>query len=75
MANFQTVYAWITLFVSLTLITSFIVEMATPQDKRSGVNGKFVMFGSIATLFITLIGSITVLAIRGKKGAVLNPRI
>ena len=70
MANFETIYAWITLIVALTFITSFIVEIATPDDKRSSINGQFLMLGSIATLFLTLIGSITVLAIRGKKSAV-----
>lgn len=73
MANFQTVYAWITLLISIMFITSFIIQVSLPTDgsadKTLNANGMFLTFGSIAAMFITLIGSIVVLWMR-KKGAV-----
>lgn len=74
MANFQTVYAWITLFISLMFITSFIIQVSLlPNDSTRdtlNANGMFLSIGSVAAMFITLIGSIVVLWLRLKKGAV-----
>jgi hypothetical protein len=73
MANFQTVYAWLTLFISLMFIASFIVQVTLPHDGSADAtlttNGMFLTFGSVATMFFTLLGSIAVLWLR-RKGAV-----
>ena len=68
MANFQTVYAWITLVISLTMITSFFTNFAIKNDpEASDANNKFLMAGSISFMFIILIGSIVNLVLRLKK--------
>jgi hypothetical protein len=71
MANFQTVYAILSLLISLMLISSFIVQAAVPHDGSADeimrTNGAFYFYGSITAMFITLIGSITVLVLQRKR--------
>jgi len=68
MANFQTVYAWITLVISLTMITSFFTNFAIKNDPEAfDANMKFLMVGSISFMFIILVGSIVNLVLRLKK--------
>jgi hypothetical protein len=73
MANFQTVYAFVSLTIALALTTSFIVQAAVPHDGSAEdlmrTNGKFFQSGLVVILFVTFIGSIVVLVLR-KKGAV-----
>jgi len=73
MANFQTVYAFVSLTIALALITSFIVQAAVPHDGSAEdlmtTNGKFFQSGLVVISFVTFIGSIVVLVLR-KKGAV-----
>ena len=71
MANFQTVYAILSLLISLMLISSFIVQMSLPRDGSADptmtTNGMFYMYASFTSMFITLIGSITVLVLQRKR--------
>jgi hypothetical protein len=76
MANFQTVYAILTLLISLMFIISFIVSLVFPRGQVSeetakmiNANGLFLTLGSISTMFFIFLGSIVVLVLR-RKGAV-----
>lgn len=71
MTKFQTVYAVLSLLIALMFITSFIVQVTLPRDgsadKTMETNGLFLTFGSVATMFFTLIGSSVVLYLQSKK--------
>jgi len=71
MANFQTVYAILSLMISLMLISSFIVQASVPHDGSADAtlqtNGMFYMYASITAMCITLIGSITLLVLQRRR--------